>query len=191
MKYSPQLISLPTHENKISFSRKMLKRNYQNCKEILWFVYHIMFVRTGQCIRKMCQFCWLIWLLKNITLLGFFGEKSKPLLCRVENGVIFTTSRTIVWRTTHDSSYWSCWSRSWSMSVQLLNFSEHEHVGRYLTFILLMYITASNSITCNLPSNRLLMGLCLSAFRFYLELFNRLLSKSNWRKYWVVRDILL
>jgi hypothetical protein len=27
---------------------------------------------------------------------GFFGEKSKPLFCRLENGVIFTTSLTIV-----------------------------------------------------------------------------------------------
>jgi hypothetical protein len=36
---------------------------------------------------------------------GFLGEKSKPLLCRLENGVIFTTSLKIVWRTTDDSCY--------------------------------------------------------------------------------------
>jgi uncharacterized membrane protein len=141
--------------------------------------------------QKNVSVFWLIWLLKNIKLLVFFGEKFKPLLCRLEKGVIFTTSLTIVWRTTDDSSYWISWSRNWSMSVHLQNFSEHEHVGRYLSFTRLMYITASNSITCNLPSNCLLMDLCLSAFRLFLELFNRLLSKRNWSKYWVVWDILL
>ena len=95
---SLQVLSLPTKQNNASFWNMVMKRKYHTFKEIVRIVNRIRTVRTGQCVSRMCQFSCLISFLKQFALPVFFWvcENFEPLLCMLEDGVVFITDPTMV-----------------------------------------------------------------------------------------------
>jgi hypothetical protein len=71
MSSTSQVLSLPIHDDIISFSGMVTKRKHQDYKDIVWFVHRLNFVWNGQRIKIMYEFSYVIWLLKESTLLVF------------------------------------------------------------------------------------------------------------------------
>lgn len=71
MSSTSQVLGLPIHDDKISFSRMVTKRKHRDYKDIVWFVHRLKFVWNGQDIKSIYEFLYLIVLLKESTLLVF------------------------------------------------------------------------------------------------------------------------
>jgi len=92
-------------------------------------------------------------------MVSFFGENSEPLLCRLEDGVVFNSGRTMLMlhgdplmKRVNEIINGVVEAGLYEYWISLSMVRHKYYLGRYLSFTHLMDITASISIICNLPS---------------------------------------
>ena len=183
--FSLQVLSLLTGQTSVPFSRLVRKQRYRKYIDVLRIVHRIWFVRTGLSIKKCAYFLADITAEFNYAIGDFVGRNSKPLLCKLEDGVVFHDSlpmmmfhrdtltrrvKNIIDRVVEAGlyNYWISLAFNWR-KVLFSNIALAHPLDGYYSF---------NIYHLQTVLYLLLMVWCLSAICFIFEvLYNRVLRK--------------